>query len=229
MVDEEYKVTYDEKAWQNQASSYAKELYDSPESRDYLKLLDWVAYCYEPGKKVLEVGCAGGHNYKRLLERKHVNIDDYTGIDITKAYIDLAREKFPKGRWDHGDARNLPYKDEEFDLTFCTQVLLHMDKEGATKALSEMARVTKDMIFIMTPTAAKRYNGVVISSLKNSRFLYNILGMNELNIPGWMPFHMEPVFKMPHYGPLCCFPDDLEIYGEFIIINEKLLRPDKKT
>jgi len=221
-MNEECKVVYDAEGWQKQASDYAKELYNDPESHHYMKMLDWVAEEYQPGNRILEVGCAGGHNYKRLLERKH--IDDYTGIDITKAYIDLARKKFPECRWDQGDARALPYKDKEFDITFCFQVLLHLDEEGATKALLEMARVTKDMIFILTPTATERHNGVAINPFKGSVFLYNILGMNELKIPGWRPLLLQPIYRMAHVGPLCCFPDDLDIYGEFVIINEEMLR-----
>ena len=74
-----------------------------------------------PGIKVLDVGCASGgfFNIMRTLEPAI----DYTGIDLVETAIDLARQRYPEGRFEVTDGMAIPFDDWTFDLVHCTSVL----------------------------------------------------------------------------------------------------------
>jgi SAM-dependent methyltransferase len=206
---------YDPNAWENTAPEYANYLLGKTERPHYAYIYEKMALEYKPGMKVLEVGCAGGHDYEHLCG--HAPIDDFTGVDITKSYIEVAKKNHPEAKWVNADARELPFEDKRFDITFCLLMLLHLDRAGVINAVQEMARVTKSLIFIHTYAAEKRYDSIrlepgknfpkptpgstctlmprndgtigystALESTFNSRyFLYNICALPELTAPGW--------------------------------------------
>jgi SAM-dependent methyltransferase len=210
--EDEMKLPYDPEGWEKNAPEYAKQILDRPESPYNTIIFDSIAEMYEPGMKVLEVGCAGGHDYRYLSQRKL--IDDYTGLDITEGYIELARQTFPMVKWVQGDARNLPFEYKQFDITFNLLMLLHLDKEGAQKALSEMCRVTKKAVFIYTYTSPIRYD--CWTKVKETRFLFNVLAREELDIPGWEAERLTEK-PTPHLAVLRYMPIDMVIHSEYVL------------
>ena len=65
----------------------------------------------EPGDRVLDVGCGPGRHARALGERG-IRVH---GVDISQAFVDLARIDAPEGvTFERGDARALRF-DEEFD------------------------------------------------------------------------------------------------------------------
>ena len=66
----------------------------------------------EPGVRVLDVGCGPGRHSRALAARGI----DVVGVDISPAFIDLARREAPtNARFAIGDARELAFE-AEFDL-----------------------------------------------------------------------------------------------------------------
>ena len=93
------------------------------------------------GLKVLEIGCGMGTDGAQFARAGAV----YTGIDLTEAAIDLARERFAlsglPGDFRVSDAENLDFPDESFDLVYSHGVLHHTpDIEAAVR---EIHRVLK--------------------------------------------------------------------------------------
>lgn len=93
-------------------------------------------------KKVLEVGCNTGILLIALAE-KGVNI---VGIDIVKSDIKTARKYLKERKLSEslvkvGDARNLPYKDNSFDIVLLSDLLEHVS--NTKKAAQEAIRVIK--------------------------------------------------------------------------------------
>ncbi|MDD5511829.1 MAG: class I SAM-dependent methyltransferase [Dehalococcoidales bacterium] len=179
-VPQEFRVKYDPEAWEKHAPGYAELLNTRDEPRHYGLLLNTIAENYVPGMRMLEVGCAGGSDYRFLNCRKF--IEDYTGVDITPSYIQEARGLYPEATWIIGDARDLPFKDKWFDITMCFLMLLHLDKEGVRAALNEMCRVTKSLVFVHTFAASKRYDG---TDIQHHLYCYNVIALDELKVDGW--------------------------------------------
>ena len=89
---------------------------------------------------VLDVACGPGI-VAAAFARKAAEV---TGIDLTPAMIDLARERCASERLDNvrfeiGDVEQLPYVDASFSVVLCRYALHHMLRPQAV--ISEMARV----------------------------------------------------------------------------------------
>lgn len=95
--------------------------------------IDWT------GKRVLDLGCAGGFMAEELAKRGA----EVTGIDPAKDAIEAARTHAQQNgkniRYDVGVGESLPYQDDSFDAVVCVDVLEHVT--DLTQVLSEVARV----------------------------------------------------------------------------------------
>lgn len=103
--------------------------------------IDWS------GKRVLDLGCAGGFMAEALAARgAHV-----TGIDPAAQAIEAARAHARVMghdiRYDVGVGESLPYDDAEFDAVVCVDVLEHV--HDLPRVLAEVGRVlTPDGLFL---------------------------------------------------------------------------------
>jgi SAM-dependent methyltransferase len=93
------------------------------------------------GKKILDIAIGGGRTTKYLLEISR----DYTGIDYTPEFVEVARRKFPSARIICCDARDLsPFNDETFDFVmFSFNSIDYVPHEDRLRALQEIRRVLK--------------------------------------------------------------------------------------
>jgi SAM-dependent methyltransferase len=94
------------------------------------------------GEDVLDIACGNG-NTAITAGRKGANV---TGIDITTELLDLAVKEAKIAQvdgitWKEGDAQNLPFEDESFDVVLST--FGHMFAPQADLVAKEMIRVTK--------------------------------------------------------------------------------------
>ena len=96
----------------------------------------------QPGENVLDIACGNG-NTAITAGRIGANV---TGIDITTELLDLAAEEAKIAQvdgitWREGDAQNLPFEDESFDVVLST--FGHMFASQPDLVAKEMIRVTK--------------------------------------------------------------------------------------
>lgn len=93
------------------------------------------------GKKVLEVGCGIGTDF---LQFARAGADLY-GIDLSPHSIELVNQRLKlysvKGCVLNGDAENLPFEDNTFDLVYSWGVIHHTP--DTQKAIDEIHRVLK--------------------------------------------------------------------------------------
>jgi ubiquinone/menaquinone biosynthesis C-methylase UbiE len=102
---------------------------------DYARFDKWAA------KKVLEVGCGVGSDLLRFA-RAGARV---VGIDLSPKSVSLAKSRLQlhscRGDVLVADAEKLPFKDNEFDLTYSWGVLHHTP--NPERAIEEIYRVTK--------------------------------------------------------------------------------------
>ena len=95
------------------------------------------------GAKVLDVGCGTGEITARLAE-KYAQAS-FAGIDVEEPHLERARmrcaEFGDRVRFELGDALNLAFDDDTFDLVVCRHVLQAVS--DARRVLEEIRRVTK--------------------------------------------------------------------------------------
>lgn len=94
-----------------------------------------------PNDRVLDVACGTG-NVALTASRRGA---DVTGVDITPAMLEEAREQAAVTgadiKWQEGDAAALPFRDDTFDVTL--SCLGHMFVPDPDAAGSELVRVTR--------------------------------------------------------------------------------------
>lgn len=115
------------------------ETYDRGRDRGYHRLIDEqaaeIVSRYGEGREILEIGCGTG----LVLERLAGFARRAQGIDLSPGMLERARERGLDVA--EGDATNLPFDDESFDVVCSFKVLAHVPDLGA--ALLEMARVLR--------------------------------------------------------------------------------------
>ena len=69
---------------------------------------------------------------------------EYTGIDIAEPVIELAKEKYPEGRFLVTGGLEIPFDDNHFDLVHCTSLLV--DEPRYKEILGEMYQVSNRFV-----------------------------------------------------------------------------------
>jgi ubiquinone/menaquinone biosynthesis C-methylase UbiE len=91
----------------------------------------------------LDVGCGSG-NYTCALSDQGFR---FCGIDISEEMLSKARQKSSKIEWVHGDARNLPFQNGQFDGALSVLATHHI--KDIEKCFSEVYRVIKKGNFVL--------------------------------------------------------------------------------
>jgi SAM-dependent methyltransferase len=121
-----------------------REFFERVEAHRYAK--EWhipaaADFAGARGLRVLEIGCGLGTDGAQFAKAGA----DYTGVDLTDAAIDLARQRFEgsglPGEFRVTDAENLDFADESFDLVYSHGVLHHTP--DTARAVQEIHRVLK--------------------------------------------------------------------------------------
>jgi SAM-dependent methyltransferase len=112
-----------------------------------------------PVKAGLLLEAGAGDGYLLNFLDKHDFDFKYHAIDISETRTQRIKEHVPFCDLVIGNITNLPYKDNTFDLTICSETLEHIP--DYQKAISEIFRVTKQ-------------NGYVLITVPNSEQLRTI-------------------------------------------------------
>ena len=96
-----------------------------------------------PGERVLDVGCGTGIAARQVAGRLGLN-GSVTGVDLSPDMLTVARAVAEREgltiEWREGNAEQLPYSDNSFDLVLSQFALMLVDSK--TAAFAEMRRVT---------------------------------------------------------------------------------------
>lgn len=93
------------------------------------------------GEHVLDVGCGTGSHLEGYVAMGAA----CSGIDLSPAMLAVARRRLPPDVvLEHGDATDLPFDDETFDLVIASLFLHELDPDALAAVLGEMARVTRE-------------------------------------------------------------------------------------
>jgi len=154
---------------------------------------------------ILDVGCADGKMLELLLEE--VEVCNYKGVDFDQKLINLANEDIKK-HLEVGNALNLRFKDNSFDVLISTAVIEHL--ENPEKFLKESYRVLKEggIIILTTPNPFFEKLGSLVGHLKddthfktfNLKQLRRLLVRNNFKILKLKRFMISPIgmpFEIP--------------------------------
>lgn len=117
-------------------------------------------YQLKPGQKVLDVGCGKAFLLYELIQI--VPGLQVFGIDISQYALEHAKEEI-RDRLQYGQAQDIPFEDNEFDLVISLTTLHNLRIYDLKKAVQEIERVSKGSSYIM------------VESYRNDREEVNLL------------------------------------------------------
>lgn len=166
------------------------------------EILEFAQFHKFKGKKVLEIGVGAGVDHLNWYKGGAIPF----GTDLTDAAIDLTRARLsfhgfdPKDRLKIGDAENLEFEDNTFDLVYSWGVLHHTP--NTEKALFEAFRVIrpggqlKAMIYHV-PSWSGWMLWLRYGLLKSKPFLSPRVAIyDHLESPGTKAYTLEEAEKM---------------------------------
>jgi ubiquinone/menaquinone biosynthesis C-methylase UbiE len=124
--------------------------------QERIRQLEWnaVKTFLKVDSTFLDVGCGAGYSLMKAYQEFHCQVQ---GIDPEPGAHGVGR--FTENLWKErpiiqGNAENLPFEDDTFDIVYSSHVLEHVTNED--EALREMKRVLKPngILIIGMPTAA---------------------------------------------------------------------------
>lgn len=136
-------------------------LFEGPNSPFALRTgnLSWIEPL-DSDMIVLDVACGAGHGAEPVAAR----VRQLVGVDLTPALLVLGSERLrengvPNVLLQAGNAEELPFVGESFDVVFCRSSLHHFD--SPQKAVAEMVRVCRPdgrvvLLDIVPPSAGVR-------------------------------------------------------------------------
>lgn len=102
----------------------------------------------ESRSRILDVGCGTGE-LSRVLAAESPSGAEVVGCDADSALLEVAADCVPVVA---GDAYELPFPDDAFDLVVCQALLINLPDPEA--ALAEFARVSSDLVAAVEPNNA---------------------------------------------------------------------------
>jgi len=100
------------------------------------------------GRKLLDVGCGDGSLAKALNLNKNFKL---TGVDIFEQYLKKARKTGLYEKLIKADVRNLPFKEEKFDVVFCAHLIEHLTRKEGLNLIGQLEKVAIRRVVFVTP------------------------------------------------------------------------------
>ena len=157
--------------------------------RAILRLLDRYKMNPLAEKRILDIGCGGGGELRRFIEYG-ARPENLFGIDLLPDRIERAKELNPLIDFKCGNAEELPYEDEYFDIvmqfTMFTSILDDTMKR----------KIAKEMLRVLKPKGIILWYDYYISKLTNP----DVKGVGKKEIKRLFPncsFHFKRVTLAP--------------------------------
>jgi ubiquinone/menaquinone biosynthesis C-methylase UbiE len=146
-------------------------------------------YSLADDASVLDVGCGKGfmlHDFKALMPELTV-----AGIDISEYAIGKTIEPVAKFCW-VGNARELPFEDDSFDLVISINTIHNLPREECKQALGEIERVSRAHAFII--------NDAWRNEEEHERMLsWNLTALTYMHVDDWVNFFAEAGYTKDYY------------------------------
>lgn len=143
----------------------------------------------DSSKKVLDVGCAKGfmmYDMKELIPGITVK-----GIDISEYAIENALDDI-KPHVQVANAVELPFDDNEFDVSISITTIHNLEIDECAKALQEVERVSKQGSFVTLDAYRNEEE-------KERMFNWNLTAKTVMSVDNWKKFFKEIGYTGDYY------------------------------
>ena len=146
-------------------------------------------YKLKPNSKILDIGCAKGfmiHDMKKLIPGITVK-----GIDISNYAIENVIESM-KDNVMVADARDLPFRDNSFDVVISITTVHNLDRDDCIRSLREIERVSRRKSFV-TVDAYRNEDE------RTAMLAWNLTAKTILKVEEWIDLFNEAGYTGDYY------------------------------
>jgi ubiquinone/menaquinone biosynthesis C-methylase UbiE len=146
-------------------------------------------YKLKDGSKILDVGCGKGFMlYDFLQSNKNFIVK---GIDISSYAIENSMPEVKKNL-EVGDAKELQFEDNSFDLVISINTIHNLERNECAKSLREIERVSKKNKFIIVDAYKD-------DEEKNRMFAWNLTARTIMHVEEWKFFFTNNNYTGDYY------------------------------
>lgn len=149
-----------------------------------------LSACPPPGR-ILDVGCGTGALAARLVASGY----EMVGLDPSPGMLEVMRGRAPEIEAVQGSATEMPFADDEFDLSLSVATMHHIaDADAVRLALGEMVRVVKPggRILVWDHNPRNPYWPYLMRRVPQDIGRERLIGLEEL-LPGLEAGGAEPL------------------------------------
>jgi SAM-dependent methyltransferase len=146
-------------------------------------------YALAPAASILDVGCGKGfmlYDFKRLHPSLEVR-----GVDISRYAIENAMDEM-KPFVSVGDAKQLPFPDDSFDLVISINTVHNLPLEECKTALREIERVARGRSFVTMDAWRNDYE-------KEQMLKWNLTAKTYMHVDEWKALFHEVGYTGDYY------------------------------
>lgn len=148
----------------------------------------WSFYRLGPLVSILDVGC--GKGFMLYEFKKFLSLATLAGIDISEYAIENAMESV-KPFLRVGNAKELPYEDDSFDLAISINTIHNLPLEDCKQALREIQRVGKNAF--ITVDAWRN------DEEKKRMLQWNLTALTYMHVDDWKELFAEVGYTGDYY------------------------------
>lgn len=155
-----------------QKKHYRKFDYNDPTHEKRFQYLVNILAKYFKFKTILDVGCGMGHVLRSFLKLRYAAKGTEISKDAIKYYMpDLKKRRIVV----EAGIEKLPFRDNQFDLVFSSDVMEHIPKFGIEQSISELIRVAKKyLVLTINLDHPYKYHPTILSrGVWEKKFLQN--------------------------------------------------------
>lgn len=146
-------------------------------------------YNLDGHSRVLDVGCAKGfmlHDFKQ-----HIPTIEVQGLDISKYAVDNAIDSV-KEFLRVGDAKDLPYEEDSFDLVISINTIHNLPLEDCKESLREIQRVSRGNSFVVVDAwnNEEEYRRMIS---------WNLTALTYMHVQDWIALFSEVGYTGDYY------------------------------
>ena len=156
------------------ALEYAETFKQKPEET---KIVSEFINSLPKNAKILDVGCGNCDFFDYFVK----NGIDYTGIDLSKGMIEVAKKMHPRGNFKLGDIRKIDFPDASLDGIFAFFSLIYVPKIDIPLVLKSFNRLLKNNGVVLIALQEGKDNVCVNTILRpNKKLFMNLFTEEEI-------------------------------------------------
>ena len=164
---------------------------------------------------ILDLGCGPGNNIQTILDLD--NTCRFTGLDLSKRFLDIARSRFPQFRFLHRDIRSIELA-SAYDVVIASFCIVHLTDEETDAFLRNVSKLMVKNGHLYLSYMNGETSGFASTSFSREEIFFNYYSDQfVIDLLGRFSFQVLELGKEEYIEPDGSTTTDTFIYARKVI------------